>query len=245
MNKKYTEQELNALVSEIETQFSSHLAKAEDTATTTELEKAEKIAKCGEMAKDEEESKEEKKDEDKKEDEKDEEKQEDPKKEDEKPAFMEKSDYSEDDKSELKELYTGMSKSERETHYEAIKTVMASDVAAEPAKTEEKPVEMKKSEQNNEIEALKKSNEELKASMETLVAAMKSKVKTAPKGKAVTGLSALDKSEKPAAPAMSREEAKKVLSKKAAGPLEKSERELINAFCYGQVGLEKVQHLLN
>jgi hypothetical protein len=250
MNKKYTETELNDLISQIETQFHSHLEKAEATEGTVELAKSEAapLAKV--------EAKEEKKDDDKKEAKKDDEKKDD-KKDGDEPEFM-KSEYSDADKAELKKLYSDMSKSEQETHFHALKSIMATEVA-QPAPAETaKPVEtpMAKTEENggeklakaeSEIEALKKSNEELKAGMAELVAAMKSKVvkPSAPKGKAVTQLAALEKSEKQAAPSMTREEAKKILGKKAQNPsLEKAERELINAFCFNQVGLEKVQHLL-
>jgi hypothetical protein len=249
MKKTYTEAELNQLVSQLEVQFHSHLAKAEaDAATANDLSKKE-MDKCGEMsmAKDEDENKEdaEKKDEDKKEEEKKDEPQQ--------AMELEKAEptYSDSDKQELESLYKNMSKSEQEIHLEALKKAAGGEAQAEQPmqKTEEQPQgEEKLAKAEEQIAALQKSNEELTKTVGELVATLNKRISkpAAPKGKAVTQLVALEKSEKTEEkPAISREEAKKILSKKAQSEtLAKSDREVINAFCFGQVGLDKVEHLL-
>lgn len=237
--KKYNETELTNLINEIETQFNSHLSKAEE-ATTTVMAKAESEEEAP-KAKDEDEKKDdESEDESEDKDKKKDKKKDDEKEEGDKPAFLEKSEYSESDKSELNKLYAEMSKSERETHFEALKSTMPA------GETPMVKSEDTLSKAESEIAALKKSNEDLQKGMSELVAALKKSRPAAPKGKAVTGLSALNKSEGTEAKIeMSREEAKKILSKKAQSTtLEKSDRNLINAFAFGTVGLDAVQHLL-
>ena len=70
--------------------------------------------------------------------------------------------------------------------------------------------------------------------------------KKAPARKAITEISVIEKSEKTVEPVkLSKPEIIKVLSEKTQEPtLSKSDRDLIDSFCYGKVGVEKIQHLL-
>jgi hypothetical protein len=231
--KKYTNAELESLVSELENQFGEALQKSEAPVVLkkSEDEKSDKKdEKKDDKKEDKKDDKSDKKDE-KKDDEKDE-KEENP---------FAKSEYTADDLKELGNLYAGMSKAERQAHLEALNK--AEETKIEPMQKSENTLAKSQAE---EIAALKKSNDELQRSMAELVQTMNKRLvkPQTPKGKALTQLSALNKSEE--APAqMTREEAKKILNKKAQTPdLAKSERELINDFCMNRVGLDRIQHLL-
>lgn len=97
--------------------------------------------------------------------------------------------------------------------------------------------------------ALAAKNEELKKSLDAVsefITKLVSK-KAAPAGKAITSLETIAKSEIQAdAKAFSKSEITAILNKKAADQkLSKSDREAINAYYgAGQVGLEKINHLL-
>ncbi len=234
MSKTYTEQELNDLISKVESEFSAHLAKAEEELNS-------KLAKSEEEAEEKEEVVEAKEESAEKPEEKKEEEEE----------TSEDRPYDEEELELLHKLYAGMSDSEKELHHAAITKCM---------NKEEKPEEMTKSEDTKseelslaktEIEALKASNEELKKSLETVIETLNKKfVKqpaVAPQRKAITELTVLNKSEESEkAPVLTHKEVVKKLSKMAATPdLKKSDREAINKFCVGSGTLDSIQHLLN
>lgn len=161
---------------------------------------------------------------------------------------------------EVEELYKSMSDEEKKSHYETLKKVMAGQ---EMKKSEEAAAPKEEPKKDDaavlakaEIEALKatveeqkKQNEELKKNLDGVVAALSKKfVKPAgaPKQKAITELGALNKSEtKEASASMTDKEIRKVLSERAKEPtLKKSDRDAINAYCFGKVDVSAVKHLI-
>lgn len=237
MGKTYTREELDSLISKVESDFSAHLAKAEEELKTMKLAKAEEDeAKVEEKeVKDESAEKPEVKEEDKKEEEE---------KEDDRP-------YDEEDLELLHKLYSSMSDSEKELHKAALEKCMEKEEAEplEMAKSEEKAVEAEKL-MKSEIDGLKKENEDLKKSLESLIVTLNKKFAkpaavTAPARKAITELAVLDKSEKEA-PKLSHKEIVKKLTVAARGAdLKKSDRDAINKYCVGAGTLDSIQHLLN
>ena len=260
MTKTWTEKDALELIAKVESEFMAHLTTLEQPLAKSEDESCE-------------EESEEKKDAEKK-------KKEDESKDkasDDKSGEMAAMDKAEtpivaepSEEKEIEELYSSMTKAEKDAHYGALKKVMAS-AEMQKSEADEASVPETKSEDNKEValikaefdavkasnEELKKANEELKkASEETkknldaVVEALKTrfvKKQSAPKQKAITELSALTKSEKTGTESneLSRTEVKKILSEKAKEPtLKKSDRDLINAYCYEKVGVDKIKHLL-
>lgn len=99
---------------------------------------------------------------------------------------------------------------------------------------------MAKSEDASENAELKKQVELLTKSVELLL--------TTPQRKAITGVSYLGKSEASAekkTQKLSKSEISQKLADKARGELKKSDRDLINDYCYGRITVEKIEHLLD
>lgn len=257
--KTWTEKDALELIAKVESEFMAHLATLEQPMAKSEDESKEDESK--EETAEEKEAAAKKKKEDKSE------KDESSEEESGEMAAMDKAETAVGEFSEEKEiedLYASMTKAEKDAHYGALKKVMAVE---EMKKSETSTV---KTEDNKEIalikaefdavkasnEELKKVNEELKKASEenqknlnAVVEALKSrfvKKQTVPKQKAITELSALTKSEKSSETSeLSRTEVKKILTEKAKEPtLKKSDRELINAYCYEKVGVDKIKHLL-
>lgn len=170
-------------------------------------------------------------------------------------------DYDETDISEMNEMYSSMSKSEKEAHYSAIKSTLFSEGSdTEIKKSEESSEVIAKSEVDNIKVDLKKSEEanaELKKNIETLTGIVSKIVKRAPARKAVTqvgGIEYIKKSEETVEKdeskvdfdSLSKKEINGILTKKLrAGEITKNEdKENINKFCYGQINLEKIKYLL-
>ena len=243
--QSYTDSELMNLINSIESEFSAHLAKAEQ-----DLKKSEEAEEKAEEAKQEEpkaEAKEETKEEAK-------EDKAESKEETKEEAKEEKDhDLDEEDMEELEKMYHSMSKGEAKAHYEIMKKCMAK-YEAPMAKSEEQepkvieiPVKNEDLElAKSEIEELKKSNEELKKNLESIVNTLKNKFmpKSAPKQKAVVNLEVLDKSEKEERPMQRHEVIKKLSAVSQQPTLTKSERQAINAYTLGTGSLDSIKHLL-
>ena len=107
-----------------------------------------------------------------------------------------------------------------------------------------------------EVENLKKENEGLKKSVDNLATALTKflKVKPAPERKAITGVDFIAKTEsdkvKPAEGStedftkLSKSEVMKKLTLKAKTDLKKSDRDLINDYCDNKIKIETIKHLL-
>jgi hypothetical protein len=257
---KYSEQDMAALISEVEAQFTEHLTKAEK-------EQNKKIAKT-------EDSKENK---------------DNSSKADQSLSKSEQSDesldYDENDYTEMDTLYSSMSKSEAEAHYKSVKKAIFGEVESseesseqemeksEKIKDEKKKPEKKLEKAENEIKSdkpeksetklsksednLRKENEELKKSINLLTGAFTKFIKggQAPKRKAITSqIEYIKKSEdegekkdekKEDVTKLDHKEIGIRLSNKIrSGSLEKSEREKINNFYNGSVSLDEIKHLL-
>ncbi len=111
-------------------------------------------------------------------------------------------------------------------------------------------VKAKKSEDDlalkiKEVEELKKSQEKTEASLSQLTSAFKMYLEK-PERKAVTSIAAIDKpGTQVEAPKLSKSEVMdklKVITQEA--DLKKSDREMINAYCVGSIGVDKIAHLL-
>lgn len=226
---KYNEQDMAKLISEVETEFKEYLTKAEQS---QDAEIASKEAK---------------------------------KEEDTSLEKTEEFDYDEDDISEMNKMYASMSKSEKEAHYSAIKKTLFSEADKESSedlqkseKDEEKS--MLKSEMESvkgDLASSKKENEELKKNIETLTTIVSKIVKKAPARKAVTQIGNIqvmkkseedveDKKEEVDFSKLPKSEVNKILTSKIrSGQITKSEdKENINKFCYGQIQIDKIKHLL-
>ena len=229
----YSEKDLAALISEVEDEFSKHLAKAEEEQTveevTSEKNEEEVIAKAEEST--------------------------------EEVAKAEESyEYDKDDIEEMNKLYCEMSKSEKEAHYKSVKKALFGEVSEESmTKSEvETEVETEKEETiaKSEYEALQEKNEELQKSLEGLTSALNKFLKgnKAPKQKAITKIQYMKKSEETDENSekeidyskMSKSEISKILSSKIrSGEVKKNEdKEAINAFYLEDKPIETIKHLL-
>jgi len=223
---KYSENDLAALIGEVEDEFRKHLNKAEEE-QGTELTKSEENSLEKEISADASNKIE---------------------------KSEENFDYDENDYEEMDSLYSEMSKSEKEAHYKSIKHALfgSEEVKEEKiAKSEVKEEKIAKSE--NEV--LKKENEELKKSIEGLTGALGKFLKgnSAPKRKAVTQLQYLKKSEESNeeksendVSKLSKTEINKILTSKIrSGEIKKAEdKEAISAFCLNNNPIETIKHLL-
>lgn len=231
--KKYNDEEMAKLISEVETEFKDYLAKHEpkqkdlkksEEGVSVEAKSEESTENVEELNKSEE----------------------------------SEFDYDEEDIKEMNELYASMTKAEAEAHYKAIKSTLFSE------ESEEKPVELAKSEESkeedllkSEVESVKKENKELKKNLETLTAIISKVVKSAPKRKAVTQMGDIQyikkseeneskKESKIDYSALPKSEINKVLSSKIrSGEIKKSEdKENINKFCFGELKFDDIKYLL-
>ena len=220
----YTENDMAKLISEVESEFKEYLAKNEQIQEETEEEV---IAKSEETSTDE-------------------------------------FDYSEEEIEEMNEMYSSMNKAEAEAHYKALKSVVFQENSEEEviAKSEEEVEEIEEPEEESliksEVEAVKAENEELKKNLETLTNIITKVVKGgAPKQKAITRIGQIEyikKSEeevekkdssKPDFSKMEKKEINKYLSNKIrSGELKKEEKELVDKYCFNEVGFKEIEHLL-
>lgn len=176
--------------------------------------------------------------------------------------------YDEQDIKEMNEMYSSMTKSEAQAHFEALKAAHFQETQT-PAPAKEEVVaksevkEDKSSETaeetkllKSEIETLKSDKEKLEKSFNDLAAKLVAFVKgsKAPKQKAVTQLQYVAKSEDEVKVDEKKEDLSKLdkneISKRLTaqirtGKLEKSEREKINSFYQnGSKNIESIKHLL-
>lgn len=225
---KYSEKDMAALISEVESQFTNHLAKAEK-AQITDLKKSEAAQPKAEE-----------------------------KQVVEAPAQEQGFDYNEEDIAEMNAMYSSMTKAEAEAHYESLKKTLSkeTEVVAEVtmAKSEQKSEET--AILKSEIETLKSEKEQMEKSFQDLTAKLIEFVKgsKAPKQKAVTKLEYVAKSEEEKVEEKPQEDvtkmdktevSRRLTAKIRSGKLEKSEREKINEFYQsGSKNIESIRHLL-
>jgi hypothetical protein len=238
---KYSEKDMAALISEVEAQFSTRVAKA--AAEKTDLKKSEAVAQPVE------------------------EKQPVVEVVPQEQTF----DYDESDIAEMNAMYGSMTKAEATAHYESLKKALSKEDDNKPAvkaeettisksevkeptatKTEDETVVLK-----SEIESLKSEKEKLEKSFQDLTAKLTEffKGSKAPKQKAITKMEYVAKSEDEqktdikATEDVSKldksEVSKRLTAKIRSGKLEKAEREKINEFYQsGSKNIESIRHLL-
>lgn len=238
----YNEQDMAALISEVEAQFAEHLAKAEAEKQET-LEKSEEVEEILTQAEETVEATEVTEEVQKSEE----------------VEF----DYDEEDIAEMDKMYASMSKSEAQAHLESIQKALGEESqesqTEEMTKSEEEVVEASESNEllKSELDTLKKENAELKKSFDMLTEALSKSVKrstSAPKQKAITRIEYIAKSEDENTEtkeqeldvtSLSKSEISKILSQKAKNPtLEKSDREKINQYYLEGGSIDNIKHLL-
>jgi len=252
---KYTDNDIEKMLGELERELAPVLAKAQDEHTSS-LSKSEPAP----IAKAEDKPAEEKKEEPKAEDKKEEPKAADAKKDDD-------CDYDDEDKEEMHKMYLSMSKAELGLHREACEkahvskcgemSMGKSEAAAEDKKPEAKAEEKASEEpllkaeiekKAAEIADLKKSNDDLKKTVDLVTQVLSKLGKRAPQAKAITEIGFIKKSEDGTEekPAFSKAEVTAALNRKAQDPsLSKADREKINQFCLAGAPVESVKHLLD
>jgi len=181
-------------------------------------------------------------------------------------------DYSNEDVTEMNEMYASMNKSEKEAHYKSIKSAIFGNEEEVVVKDEmNKSEEVSKDEEviaksedvskiSNLEEKLQKSEEDyegLKKSFSELISKLTKNVKdnSAPKQKAVTKIEYIAKSEdseivkdekKEDVDSLNKSEIMKRLTKKTrSNEITKSDRNAINEYCLTETkDIESIRHLL-
>lgn len=246
----FKEEDMAKLISEVETEFKEHLAKAEQISVeeeTSEEVSAENASEEVSLAKSEE---------------------------------VETVEYSYDDEdiAEMNEMYASMSKSEVEAHYNSIKSTLFGESEEETPseslkKSEEETVVVEETEAvedeektllKSEVEEVKanlakseEEKEELKKSIETLTEVVTKIAKRAPARKAVTkigNVQVLKKSEDATEKEensvdyskLSKKEINNILTQNLrSGKIAKSEdRQKVNQYCFNQIEFDAIKHLL-
>lgn len=236
MGVKYSEQELANLISEVETQFSAELKKAEEEIAALAKSETETVIE---------------------------------------PVVADSVEtavtYTDEDISEMNKMYSQMTKSEAELHYEAVKKAVFGEQAIEKSEkpvVEVKPAEVKpviekidltKSEEfvalKKESDEVKKQNEDLKKSIEALVVGLTKNIKAAPARKAITQLSEIDYIKKNETEIVAvdtvdvskltdSEISKRLVEKIREGKLNKKESDQINSYYAKEINLDAIKHLL-
>ncbi len=243
MNKKikYSEKDMAALISEVEAQFSTRVAKAEKE--KTDLKKSAAVAQPVVEEKPVVEA----------------------------AAPQEQGfDYDESDIAEMNAMYGSMTKAEATAHFESLKKALSKETETKPAvKAEETTISKSEVKADttpatddetkllkSEIESLKSEKEKLEKSFKDLTAKLIEFVKgsKAPKQKAITKLEYVAKSEDEQKPDGKTEDvskldkaevARRLTAKIRGGKLEKAEKEKINDFYQsGSKNIESIRHLL-
>lgn len=293
----YTEKELEKLINDVEQEFTSHLAKAEENfrlaKSETSAAPVEALVKAEESEKKppaEDKKPEEKKPESKGPEEKAPEaaKEGEKKPEGEAPPAAahgehkpegeaqvapaqaqggeDQCDYDDADRDHMQKMYMSMSKGELKAHHDSCRAALdtkgmakCGDMSMSKSETAVTSVEVKaeivKPEPNKELELLKSEIAAEKAKTEGLqksldaVSAFLTKLvekKVAPQGKAITSMDVIAKSENaPEDKVLTKGEIDAALSKKSMDPkLEKSERDLINAYYLSGASINSISHLL-
>lgn len=168
-------------------------------------------------------------------------------------------DYSQEDFETIDEIYSGMSKSEKEAHYNAVKKALFGEekemAKSESEKTETVETKEETKEESSllktEMDSIKSENEELKKSMETMAELITKLMagKKAPSRKAVTGTDYIAKSEdsetkESKVDSMSKSEITSKLKSLDYSSLTKSDREAINNFYLKNTGVGSIKHLI-
>jgi hypothetical protein len=237
---KYSEKDMAALISEVETQFTSHLAKAEkgqadlkksESPAQPKVEETQVVEAAAPQEQD----------------------------------FS----YDEEDIREMNAMYSSMTKAEATAHFESLKKTLSKEETTEAAaKSEEAIAKSEVKEETpvqkddsallkSEIETLKSEKEKLEKNFKDLTAKLVEFVKgsSAPKQKAITKLEYVAKSEEENKTEVKSTEdvskldkaevSKRLTAKIRSGSLEKAEREKINEFYQsGSKNIESIRHLL-
>lgn len=257
MEKTYSKEQFQALVTELESELSTMLksAQAESAQPLVKSEEAPKEENKEEEKK--EEAKEEPQESKAEESSSDEKKDEAPKAEENKEESDDESHgYDNEDMEEMSKMYTSMSKGELKAHKESIEKCWMGKCgettqmvkSEETTKIEPTTVVVEESTLlKSELDTIKKENQDLKKNIDGLVSAINSYVtKKAPARKAITDIEFVKKSEeanevKP----LTKSEIKEILAKKAQDPsLPSKDREAINQFYLTNASVEKISHLL-
>lgn len=159
--------------------------------------------------------------------------------------------YNDEDVREMDDMYRSMTKSEAEIHYKSVKKALFGEENSEIEKSESVEV----AGFTDEIESLKKSNEELKKDLESVTALLKKvlikpEVKTAPEQKAITEIQYLNKSEdevkkeeKDVSKLTKSEINSKLTAQIKGGKLQKNDKEAIQNY-FDKGSIESIKHLL-
>lgn len=246
MKKKiqYSETDMAALISEIEGQFSTRIAKAEKDKTDLKKSETESVAKVEETPVVE------------------------------AAAPKEQGcDYDESDIAEMNAMYGSMTKAEAAIHFESLKKTLsiedtivkteapATEVVAKSEVKDEKSETKGENDETkllkSEIETLKSEKEKLEKSFQDLTAKLVAFVRgnSAPKQKAITKLDFVAKSEDDTKKIEEKTEdvtkleksevSRRLTAKIRSGKLEKAEREKINQYYEtGSKNIESIRHLL-
>ena len=235
---KYSEKDMAALISEVEAQFSTRVAKA--TKEKTDLQKSAAVEQPVENT---------------------------PVIEAATVVETEQNfDYDEADIAEMNAMYSSMTKAEAEAHFESLKKALSKEDEIVPVKAEgtiaKSEVEKTEGEETkllkSEIESLKSEKEKLEKSFQDLTAKLTEFFKgkqTAPKQKAITKMEYVAKSEdesqktdvktEDVSKLDKNEVSRRLTAKIRSGKLEKAEREKINEFYQsGSKNIESIRHLL-
>jgi hypothetical protein len=167
-------------------------------------------------------------------------------------------DYDAEDVAHLEKMYSSMSEGERKVHHDVIaKMAKCGEMSMNKSetntsvevKTEIVPEQSKETDLlKAEVAAEKAKSEGLQKSLDAVSAFLTKLVekKVAPTGKAITSLDVIAKSEASAEEkTLSKGEVDAALSKKAQDPkLEKSDRDLINAYYLSSGSINSIRHLL-
>jgi hypothetical protein len=169
--------------------------------------------------------------------------------------------YSEQDMQTITSIYSEMSKSEMEAHYNSIKKALFGEsTESSMEKSEEQKVETEKETNEeeislikSEIEKTKAENEELKKSLsitESVIQSLFESIKTkAPERKALTGVGYIAKSEETVEKnidlsKLSKGEITGKLKGLDYSSLSKSDRDAINDYYLNSGSVEKIKHLI-
>ncbi len=256
----YTDKDLEKLMAEVSTQFTAHLAKAED-----ESKEKDESAEKPEHEKEEDKGVEDQHQEDtSKEDkgeqpESKEERIEADKEENSKPiddahGDAEDHGYDDEDMQHMHSMYASMSKAELRAHHDAVRKCMDGHGLAKcedgMMKSEKDVVVAVESEEvsllKSELEAVKAQSAEKEKNLDAVSAFLTKFVeKTAPAGKAITSLDIIAKSGSASEekPLTKNEIHEKLLAKSKDLSLAKSDRDAINSYYFSK-NIETVRHLL-
>jgi len=265
----YNENDLNKLIADVTSEFTAHLAKAEESFNAKpkeEPEKDESKEPKKEEASEDKGEKPESKEEPKAEGEQPEAKEAAPKEGEKKPAEerkegeSEEHGYDNEDLEHLGKMYGSMSKAELRVHHDEIRKCMDAHGAAQAAPAAQpQPEAMAKSEKDvaiapteevsllkSELEAAKAEKEDLKKNLDAVSAFLTKFVeKTVPAGKAITSLDIIAKSSEVQEKTLSKSEIDaKLMAKAKESSLSKSDRDAINSYYCGSKNVELVKHLL-